>query len=112
MNTSKLNLEIASPQNQLHLFGYKSYFNFFVELFKKKKLPNTMLFSGSKGLGKSTFIYHFINYIFSKTEKNKYSINNLIINKENLSYKLVHKNTHPNFFLIEYNNFEKDFKIQ
>ena len=68
MNTSKLNLEIVSPKNQLHLFGYKSYFNFFVELFKKKKLPNTMLLSGSKGLGKSTFVYHFANYILSKEE--------------------------------------------
>ena len=91
-------IEITHPRNQLSLFGYDAYFKSFAKLFEKEEMPHCVLLSGSKGLGKSTFIYHFINYLFSKTEKNKYSINDLIINKENLSYKLLHKNTHPNFF--------------
>jgi len=105
-------MEILTSKSQLNLFGYDKLFNSFIALHKKNKLPNVMLLSGSKGLGKSTFIYHFINYLFSKNEKNSYSINDLIINKENLSYKLLHKNIHPNFFLIENNNFEKDVKIE
>ena len=105
-------IEIAHPKNQLCLFGYDAYFKSFVRLFEKEEMPHCVLLSGSKGLGKSTFIYHFINYLFSKNEKNSYSINDLIINKENLSYKLLHKNIHPNFFLIENNNFEKDVKIE
>ena len=105
-------IEVTHPKNQLNLFGYDAYFKSFVKLFEKEEMPHCVLLSGSKGLGKSTFVYHFINYLFSKTEKNRYSINDLIINKENLSYKLLHKNTHPNFFLIENNNFEKDVKIQ
>ena len=98
-----LKIELIEPKNQLSLFGYDAYFEAFTKLFEKKKMPHCVLLSGTKGLGKSTFIYHFINYLFSKTEKNKYSINDLIINKENLSYKLLNANTHPNFFLIENN---------
>ena len=104
-------IEVTHPKNQLNLFGYDAYFKSFVKLFEKEEMPHCVLLSGSKGLGKSTFVYHFINYLFSKNEKNSYSINDLIINKENLSYKLLHKSTHPNFFLIENNNFEKDVKI-
>jgi len=107
-----LEIELIEPKNQLSLFGYDAYFEAFTKLFEKKEMPHCVLLSGTKGLGKSTFIYHFINYLFSKTEKNKYSINDLIINKENLSYKLLNANTHPNFFLIENNNFEKDVKIE
>ena len=82
-----LEIELIEPKNQLSLFGYDAYFEAFTKLFEKKEMPHCVLLSGTKGLGKSTFIYHFINYLFSKTEKNKYSINDLIINKENLSYK-------------------------
>ena len=105
-------IEIPHPKNQQWLFGYHTYFKSVDKLFEKEEMPHCVLLSGSKGLGKSTFIYHFINYLFSKNEKNSYSINDLIINKENLSYKLLHKNIHPNFFLIENNNFEKDVKIE
>ena len=32
-----------------------------------------MLFSGQKGIGKSTFAYHLINFLLSDGEKDKYS---------------------------------------
>ena len=59
------NIEILSSKNQLSLFGYESYFNSFVKLYKKNELPNVILLNGPKGLGKATFAYHFINYILS-----------------------------------------------
>ena len=80
MNTFSKNIKITSPKNQLYLFGYKTYFNFFIKLFEKKKLPNSIIFSGAKGLGKSTFIYHFINYLLSINENCRYSINDFSIN--------------------------------
>ena len=61
-------IEIVQAKNQLRLFGFDDYFNFFIELYEKKKLPNSILLSGSKGLGKSTFAYHIINYLLSKTK--------------------------------------------
>ena len=104
------NFEVVKPKNQLSLHGYEKYFDIFVKLYQKNKLPNTILISGPKGLGKSTFIYHFINFLFSINEEKKYSINDLSINPENKSYKLISNNIHPNFFLLD--NFSKDESIK
>ena len=46
-------MEILNPKSQLDLFGYNKLFDSFITLYKKKKLPNVMLFSGAKGLGKA-----------------------------------------------------------
>ena len=105
-------VSINKSINQLELFGYDSYFNLFSNLYNNKKLPNSILLTGSKGLGKSTFAYHFINYLFSKNEKNMYSILNYSINENNSSYKLVKSGSHPNFFLIDNKLSEKDIKIE
>ena len=105
-------LSINKPIDQLELFGYDSYFDFFSKLYDNKKLPNSILLSGSKGLGKSTFVYHFINYLFSKNEENKYSVQNHSINQNNTSYKLMKSSSHPNFFLIDNKISEKDIKIE
>ena len=86
---------------QIELFGYEYYFQMFVEMFNKKKLPNTILLTGDKGMGKATFVYHFINYILSKEEKNKYLLPNFTINQENMSYKNICSNIHPNVYLLE-----------
>ena len=70
------------------------------------------MLTGSKGSGKSTFAYHFINFLLSSNEKDKYSIKDYLINESNLSYKLLDTNLHPNFFLIGNNLLEKDIKIE
>ena len=110
--TTHEDIEIVAPKNQLHLFGYEDYFHFFIKLFEKKEMPNSMLLSGPKGLGKSTFSYHIINYLLSKNEERKYSIENFAIDETNLSYRLLNTYTHPNFFLIENNLLERDIKIE
>ena len=94
-------LEIVLPKNQLNLFGYEKYFKSFVNLYQKNKLPNTILLSGPKGIGKATFAYHFINYILSCNDTNMYSIENMAINPQSLSYKSLINNTNPNFALLE-----------
>lgn len=104
--------EISPPKNQLNLFGYKDYFNSFLKLHKNQSLPKTLLLSGPKGLGKSTFAYHIINYILSQNEEDKYLLDKFIINEKNKSYKLLIDNIHPNFFLIDSNHLEKDIKIE
>lgn len=104
-------LEITPPKKQLELFGYENYFNSFVKLYKKNKLPNTMLLSGPKGIGKATFAYHFINYILSNNEVNKYSIENMAINTKSLSYKSLLNRTNPNFSLLESDVGEENIKI-
>jgi DNA polymerase-3 subunit delta' len=105
------NLEITLPKNEVHLFGYEYYFNSFINLFQKNKLPNTILLTGLEGSGKATFAYHFVNYLLSYNEKNEYSVENFTINLDNKSYKNLCNNTHPNFSLLENDTFGEDIKI-
>ena len=112
MKTTNEDIEIVPAKNQLRLFGFEDYFNSFIKLYEKKKLPNSILLSGPKGLGKSTFAYHIINYLLSNNEERKYSTKDFVIDETNLSYKLLSTNVHPNFFLIENNLLEKDIKIE
>ena len=111
MNSINTEAKILEPKKQLNLYGYNRYFDFFSKVLEKNKIPNALLFSGPKGIGKSTFAYHIINHILSKNENNKYSIENFTISEENLSYKLIDSNTHPNFFLIDNNINENEIKI-
>ena len=104
-------LSIKSPINQLTLYGYKHYFTLFSQLYNNNKLPNTILLSGPKGLGKATFAYHFINYLLSIDELNKYSLETNLINSDNKSYKNLCNFTHSNFFLIEKKNTDENIKI-
>ena len=102
---------INQPSKSTKLLGLDNYFNEFISLYNKKVLPNKILLSGKKGLGKSTLAYHVINYILSINEHNKYDQNNLTINSENRSYKLVNNNSHPNFHLIDLLNEKKNIDV-
>ena len=89
------------PKNQEKLLGFNNLFNHFVKLLDNKKFPNKIMISGPKGIGKSTFAYHIINYIFSKNEKNPYNLNEYKIQSENRSFNLIKNLSHPNFYLID-----------
>ena len=89
------------PRKQEKLYLYKKYFELFIKLYKNNLLPNKILLSGQAGLGKSTFAYHFINFVLSKKENNPYDYNNFMINAANRSFRLLNENCHSNFFLIE-----------
>ena len=89
------------PSENTKIYGMNFFFKEIVELYEQKKMPNKILFSGKKGSGKSTLAYHLINYILSKNEEYEYNLENLCINEDNKSYKLLQNNSHPNFFLID-----------
>ena len=93
--------EITKPNSQLSLYGYENYFKFFEKLYNNNILPNSILLSGPKGIGKSTFVYHFINYLLSKGEKNEYDKKNLRINENNSTYRLIQQGTHANLFILD-----------
>ena len=111
-NDNTKNIKILNPKNQLQLYGFEDYFLSFVKLFKKNKLPNTILLNGSKGLGKSTFAYHFINFMLSPEQANQYCLENFSINYDNKSYKSLCENTNPNFFLLDKTDQEESIKIE
>ena len=87
--------------NQPNLYHYDKEFTELIQLHHKKKLPNKILLSGPKGIGKSTIAYHLINYILSINEEFSYDLKNLRINTKNKSFKLILNKTHPNFTLVD-----------
>lgn len=99
------------PSENTNLFGMDSFFNEIISLHKKKTMPNKILLSGKKGLGKSTMAYHVINYILSTSEDFTYDLNRFIINKENKSFKLLQNNSHPNFYTIDILDDKKNIDV-
>ena len=89
------------PSENIKLYGMSHFFNEIINLYNKKLMPNKILLSGKRGLGKSTLAYHLINYILSSNEEFKYDIQNYNIKEENRSFKLLRNNSHPNFYLID-----------
>ena len=84
-----------------NLIGHNHLFQNLIELYNKGKLPNRILLSGEKGIGKFIFSNHFINYILSQDEENKYDLKNFVVNKNNKSFILFNNNIHPNILLIK-----------
>ena len=99
----------CEPQHQTKLFGLDRFFIELINLYKSNKLPNKILLSGPKGIGKSTMAYHFINYVLSKDEINNYDINNLSIDPENQSFKTIINRSNLNFSLIDVNKEKKKY---
>ena len=85
------------------LIGFEKIFTTLKENLINKNLPNSLIFYGNKGIGKSTLAYSLINYIFDEIY-----INNSSSNHTNLIYN----NSHPNVRLLrkEYDEKTKKFK--
>ena len=103
-----MNLE---PSIQLKLFGYKENFNHLANLFNKANLPSKIILSGPEGIGKSTFAYHFINYVLSIDESDAYDIDKNEIFSTNKSFNLLNNKTHPNFFSVDLIEEKKNIEI-
>ena len=99
------------PSTQKNLFEHNDEFTNLVNLHSKNKLPNQILLSGERGIGKCTLAYHFINYVLSLDENYSYDLKNFEINNENKSYKLTQNKTNPNLNLIDVNDDKKNIDI-
>ena len=100
-----------NPASQLSLFGHQNEFINFIELYQNQKLPNKILLSGEKGIGKSTLAYHIINYILSIDEDFPYDIKNFKINPDNKTFKLITNKSNPNFISIDIDTDKKNIDI-
>ena len=79
------------------LFGYNKLFNNFKTLYKNNKLPKILILTGDKGIGKFTFIFHFINFILSKQAKASYDKENFSIQFDSEIVKKIKSNVEQNF---------------
>ena len=101
----------CEPSIQKNLYGHKLLFNNLIDLYKREKLPNKILLSGEKGIGKSTLAYHLINFVLSESEEYSYDLNNNQINENNRSFKLIFNKSNPNFNLIDVLKDKKNIDI-
>ena len=99
------------PENQTILYGHKYIFEELSNLYINKKLPNKILLSGAKGIGKCTLAYHFINYVLSINEDFTYDLKNNKINDENKSFLLIQNSSNPNFNIIDVESNNKNINI-
>ena len=99
------------PSENTKLYGMNKYFHELAHLYNEDKMPNKILLSGKKGIGKSTLAYHLINFILSKNEEKKYDLKRMIIDNDNRSFKLLKNNTNPNFYLIDLIDEKKNIDI-
>ena len=100
-----------TPINQTKLFGLGKFINELIRLYEGDNLPNKILLSGQKGLGKSTLAYHFVNYVLSKNEKFAYDLKSFEINYENQSFKTILNKSNINFHLLDINDEKKNIDI-
>ena len=99
------------PSSQTELYGHGNYLTSLLNLYTKNYLPNKILFSGEKGIGKSTLAYHLTNLILSYDEDDAYDLKNFKINHENKSFKLTQNKSNPNFILIDVKEDKKNIDI-
>ena len=100
-----------NPQTQINLFEHKEIFNQLYKLSINDTLPNKILLSGEKGIGKSTLAYHLINLVLSENEEHPYDYENNKINPDNKSYKLIINKSNLNFYLIDVLEEKKNIDI-
>jgi len=103
-------MNLKASEN-IQLYGMNYFFNEIATLYNEKKMPNKILLSGRKGIGKSTLAYHIVNYILSQNEDFRYDSSKLTINKENRSFKLLLNSSHPNFYLIDLLDDKKNIDV-
>jgi DNA polymerase-3 subunit delta' len=110
-NVNFLNIEELNKSQKL-LYGHNDLFKNLTSLFKMKKLPNKIIFSGQDGVGKATFIYHLINFILSSQEENPYNFSEKEINEMNKSYLDLINNVNFNLKLLKVDDYKKLISIE
>jgi len=110
-NVNFLNIEELNKSQKM-LYGHNDLFKNLTSLFKMKKLPNKIIFSGQDGVGKATFIYHLINFILSSQEENPYNFSEKEINEMNKSYLDLINNVNFNLKLLKVDDYKKIISIE
>ena len=79
-----------------NLIGHKVYLNNLEYLYNENKLPNKILLSGYKGIGKALLFKNFLYKVFD----------------DNNSYNLINNNSHPNILNIKKKDDKKIIEIE
>ncbi len=104
-------MNLVEPINQQKLFGLDNYILELIRLNNLDIYPNKLLLSGSKGIGKSTLAYHFINYVLSKDEEQPYDLDNFKINSNSSTFKTILNGSNTNLIVIDVSSDKKFIDI-
>lgn len=88
----------------LKLYELNEDLDFFVKLYKKEKFPKVLMLSGKKGIGKSTIINHFLNFVYD--EKN-YNLTKTTISENSSFNKQYIANSFSNIIYLSGDNYQK-----
>ena len=99
------------PSNQTKLYGLEKYFDELVRMYNQNIYPNKILISGQKGIGKSTMAYHFINYVLTISENNRYNIKDYSIDVDSPEFKKIMNKSNTNLITIDVNPDKKMIDI-
>jgi len=78
-----------SPFLSTKLISLGQHFDEMVKLYNAGSFPKVLLLNGKKGLGKFTLAFHFLNYVYSKKEKNSYNILDKEIDSNSTFYNSI-----------------------
>ena len=95
----------SSAKETYNFIGNDNIEQFMLNSINSRKLHHAYLFSGTKGIGKATFAYRAARYILSNALKE-----NMDIDKSKKVSKLIEKNSHPDFMVLE-KDLDKDKSI-
>ena len=95
-------------KKSLNLFGHRQHFTFLTKLYNQKKLPKVMMFTGNKGLGKSTLINHFLFSIF---DTKNYNFKDFSILDSSTIFKQFNNDIFANIVYFNGRNF-KTIKVE
>jgi len=97
-----------NPKNSLTLYEIEKHLDFLMKLYTLNKLPKVLMLSGKKGIGKSTLVNHFLNFVYDKDE---YDIKKKKINKESSFNKKYLNNSFSNIIYLSGDDF-KNVKVE
>ena len=94
-------------KNKKGLYGIDDKLDFIIDIYNRKRLPKVLMLSGKKGIGKSTLVTHFLNYIYDNTN---YNLDKKEIDYNSIFNKQFLNNTMPEVIYIQGDDF-KNIKI-
>ncbi len=97
-------MNFFNPKETTELFGHREKFLFLRSLLLQNNLPNVLLISGEKGIGKSTLINHLMYFYFNKIN---YDENKNILNSRDIFHRNFIDNIFPNIFYLNGNDFKR-----
>lgn len=95
--------ETFDPKITAQLFGHQKNFNYLSKLISIDKFPKISLFSGNKGIGKSTLINHLLHYYF---DKKHYDEKLYKFDEESNFHKQFKNNLFPNIVYLNGSSFK------